>query len=166
MSLYDEAAATAYELLAEAGKTVAIRRLEKAYDPSTGEASELVQESGEMKAVVLPFASAPKSIQIEADNKIISTLVAGKLRYILAAALGVPFEPVANDVITLENETFTVVGCTPLKPTDTPVLFKIVAEITPAAPDNADTMDIGDIEQAAAKLYTLVEETLFEIQEA
>lgn len=154
---YAAAAATALELIADAGKDVSIRRVAQDYDPVAGETFDRVKDAGTVKAVVLPFASSAIQIFGNADNKLTQALIAGKLRYVLAAASGAPFEPVANDVLVLEGEQFTVRGCVPLSPAGVPVLYKIVAEITPAAPTDEDVEEIDELEAAAEGLDEVVQ---------
>ena len=151
-TIYEEAAATALELITEFGTDANIRRVSKDYTPATGEAVELVKLAGTLKALILPIASTPKGVFIEADNKLIEDLIAGKLRFVLAAAKGATFEPVANDLIEIAGETFTVKGCTPLSPAGVPILYKMGVEVAPAAPTNADTLELGATEQAAGDL--------------
>lgn len=136
MDFYAQAATTVLSLITRFGATAAIRRPSKTYNEVTGEITELNTTAGSLKALVLPIASTPKGIFTEADNKLIETLVAGKARFMLAAAKGASFEPVANDVVEYGGEKFVVLGCTPLSPAGTPLLYKIALEIAPATPAN------------------------------
>lgn len=165
MTQSEKAAASALRLLTAKGGPLKIRRVEKDFDPVTGEAADLVKIQGTFQGVVLPLSSTAKGILAEADNHLLSDLVAGKIRFVLVAAKGAPFEPVANDLLgPLGGEQFSVVGCTPLSPVGVPIIYKIAAIVSPASPDNAGTIDLLELERAAALLETLVEETLFELQ--
>lgn len=133
-----------------------IRRVSKTFNQVTGATDTVTQATGNIQAVILPFAATPKSILAEADNKIIEALVSGKIRFIIGAAKGAPFEPVANDILTIGANTYTLLGCSPLAPAGVPIIYKMVAQITQATPDDIDT-PITDWDQFGGKLWSELE---------
>jgi len=155
-TFYEDAAQTALALLTEFGASYSIRRLGNDYDPTTGDASAIAKVEGTIKALVLPVASTAKSVFTEADNRQTEALRTGKARFILAAAKGAPFEPEPNDLIELEGNRYTVLGCSPLSPAGVPLLYKIAAEASPAAASNATTLDLSGMENAVQALQDFV----------
>lgn len=141
MTFYQKSAATALKLITKFGQTVTIKRVVSTPDPVTGSATSM-EVNGTLKAVVLPVASTAKSLFTEADNNLREALIRGKIRFILAAASGATFQPVANDVVVVGSETYTLIGCAPLNPAGTPLVYKMAGLLTGASPDFADLGDV------------------------
>lgn len=127
---YAQSAATALRLITKFGTSLPIKRLTSTNDaPETLEPSEQTETEGTILAVVLPSKASSMTIPNgEADNKFREAAIKGKLRFILAAAKGATFVPDVDDEITVTNEgIFQIIGCTPLNPAGTPIVYKIGA---------------------------------------
>lgn len=120
MSFYSDLAADALSLISEYGQALPIQRVTGTLDAVAGTVTEGTPTTGTLRAVVVPG----KKNQIDGlDNNLREALQAGKVRFLVAAASGAPFEPVATDKITFESETWVVAGCTPLNPAGTALLY-------------------------------------------
>jgi len=127
MDFYVEAAADALELLKEFGTSIPITRVSNVVNPVTGELVP-TNTAGNLTAVVLPAKSTGnQAVGGAMDNAISEALTKGKVRFIIAAAANAPFAPDADDVLTFEGASWRVLGCTPLAPAGTPVIFKLGA---------------------------------------
>lgn len=119
-ALAEDAAAS----IAEAGRAITVRRYSRTVDKVTGTGTGTPQE-GTLTCLVLPASQG--TIQAF-DNRLEGgTLVDEKLRFILAAAHGAPFEPQSNDELEFDGATWRILGCTPLNPAGTPLLYRIGA---------------------------------------
>lgn len=126
MSFYDSMADTALAKIQQFGREVQISRpTQSSSDPVTGTVVNGAPVTGTLKVLVLPASKGT----IEAfDNRLQGgTLIDEKLRFILAAAKGAPFEPASLDELTFDGQTWQVLGCTPLSPAGTPLLYRIGA---------------------------------------
>lgn len=157
MGFYDNSAATAKRLLTKYGQPCPIRRLSKTYDPIAGASTENIKETGTLLSVVLPIGNAARSLIADADNKTIEDLISGKMRYIISAALGSPYEPEANDVITVAGADYVIRGVSPLNPAGTALIYKMLGTLAPGLPDDSNATDLGDTERAAADLTQVVQ---------
>ena len=73
--------------------------------------------------VVLP---ASKGTVEAFDNRIKNgTIGLSRIRFVVASAFGVTFEPEPKDTLTFEGENWEVLGCTPVKPGDTAIVYKM-----------------------------------------
>ena len=125
MSLdYAALASTALASIKEAGFKLPIKRVSGTFDPVEGEVTASSLLSGELDAVTLPASAG--TVQAF-DNRPLDDLIRGKLRFFIAAASSAPFVPQANDIITFEGETWTIMGCTPLAPAGTPLIYRFGA---------------------------------------
>lgn len=126
---YAQSADTALRLITKFGTTLNMKRFTAVNNaPETLEPSTLTETAGTIKGVVLPGKSTTLGIlNGEADNKLKEAFIKGKLRFILAAAKGATFAPDADDEITLPEGVFQIIGCTPLNPAGTPIVYKIGA---------------------------------------
>lgn len=127
---YAQSAETALRLITRFGASLNIKRLTNTNDaPETLAPSTQTTTSGTIKAVVLPGKSTTLGIlNGEADNKLKDAAVKGKLRFILGAAKNATFAPDADDEIEVPGEGwFQIIGCTPLNPAGTPIVYKIGA---------------------------------------
>lgn len=127
---YLEAQEDARELLEEFGREITISRAISGYGPAHNPGQSHVI-TGLATAVVLPASKGT----IEAfDNRIEGgTLIDEKLRYVMMLPKIVKtspfgpeaFEPQSLDVLTFDGYDWTVLGCTPLNPAGTPVLYSM-----------------------------------------
>lgn len=117
---YTRAAATTLRLITDKGQDITLSKPDGGtFDPALGKyTSTTPGTSGTAKGVVVPLTKL-------ADNRYLSELVEGKLRRVLVAASGAPFEPEAGDIATFDSEDWEVFGCTPVDPAGTPVLYKM-----------------------------------------
>lgn len=127
---YAKSVATAQRLLAKFGRSITISRDISDANPGKpwvpGETCTAVYSA---TAAVLP---ASKGTVEAFDNRLDGgTLIDERLRYVLmspvmtrTSALGPDsIEPQSLDVLTFDGHAWTVLGCTPLNPAGTPVLF-------------------------------------------
>jgi hypothetical protein len=122
---YAGAADTALELIADAGAQIPIKRVSNALNAVAGSVVA-TNQTGTLTAVVLPAkATANELVNGTADNRILEGLRKGKVRFILAAAKGAPFEPDANDVLTFDGFDWSAFSSVALKPAAVPVVYKI-----------------------------------------
>ena len=124
MGVYDSQIETASRLIREKGQAIPIsRKTESSTDPVSGTVTPGAPVSGEIAGVVLPASQGT----IEAfDNRIEKgKLIDERLRFILAAAKGAPFEPKSGDELTFDGSTWTALGCTPLKPNGEAIIYNI-----------------------------------------
>lgn len=123
-TFYGRAAATALRLIQDKGKTLTLSKPSTgAYSPFAGEyGTTTAGATGTAKGVILPVNEVT-------DNALMADLVAGKLRKIILAAEGSPFEPEAGDDIQDGSDTYEVLGCTPLKPASTHILYNLLVRM-------------------------------------
>ena len=124
MSFYANMADVALAKITQFGRDLTLTRYgTTSSNPAAGTVVRAVEASGILKALVLPASKCT----VEAfDNRLADgSLIDEKLRYILAAAKGAPFEPKSLDVLTFDGATWQVLGCTPLSPAGTPLLYKM-----------------------------------------
>lgn len=80
-----------------------------------------VEVSPSPVGVVLP---ASKGTIQAFDNRVKSgELVDEKLRFVIIAAKGLPFEPKSGDRLTFDDADWIALGCTPLNPTGIPIYY-------------------------------------------
>lgn len=121
---YNAAASDALALIKEFGAPLPIKRVTNTPDPVQGSVVA-TETAGNLSAVVLPAkATADNAVMGTADNRIAEALTKGKIRFVIAAAKGAPFAPDSNDLVTFENETWSVVASVPLAPAGVPVIYK------------------------------------------
>lgn len=126
---YAASAATALRLIKQFGQVLPITRITNTVDDATGDVVATTTE-GTLDAVVLPAKStALNAVDGRLDDALCEALTKGKLRFILAAASSATFRPSPNDIITFEEGSFNVLGCTPLNPAGTPIVYKIGAQL-------------------------------------
>lgn len=116
---YAKSQATAERLLKKFGRPVTLKRQVPggpAWDPGVPTWQEYPAI-----AAVLPYAKGT----IEAfDNRLEGgTLIEERLRYVLMSPVGLPIEPKSGDRVNFDGHDWTVLGCTPLNPAGTPVLY-------------------------------------------
>jgi hypothetical protein len=122
---YVEEAATARELIGEAGtKTLLRRTTPGAYDPVTGVISPPVVETQEVVVVTLPVVPSRD------DSFEAATFKRTYQRHLyVALKVGAPWEPVQGDEIFIEGQWWVIPGGSMLRPDGgVPVLFETVVE--------------------------------------
>lgn len=123
MSSYEKTAQTALKLLKKNGRSILLRRPDRTVDNVSGISTEGPATEGLLWVVILP---ASKGTVEAFDNRVEqSDLSSAKLRYIIAAADGAPFEPKSNDEVVFDGSVWTVLGATPLSPAGIPLLYKL-----------------------------------------
>lgn len=122
---YDDAAATALELLAEFGADVVITKPgTPVYNPATGTTTETGGGSQTVSGVKFEYNTFIRSGQ---RNEPGSLIQAGDKQLLLAATAtdGTPLNaPKAGDVATVGGVDFTVTAVAPLDPAGTPVYYE------------------------------------------
>lgn len=125
---YAKSAATAQRLLKKFGRQIEIKRSVPGNGPphNPGPASWITYSA---TAATLPASKGT----IEAfDNRLDGgTLIDERLRYVImspqmtrtSASGPETIEPKSTDVLTFDGHKWTVLGCTPLNPAGTPVLY-------------------------------------------
>lgn len=127
MADYSEDAASALELIAEAGFTLAMSHpVAGVYDPVTGAESGGSTLTGNFTVVTVPSSSSKSTL----DDELKAELVKGNLRFFLVAGSGAPFRPEGGDLIpSFQSKKWKLVGCTALEPDgETAILYKIIAQ--------------------------------------
>ena len=59
------------------------------------------------------------------DNQYSEELIKGKIRFFMVAAKDIPFEMESGQYLIAQGEIFDVLGATPLKPSDTTILYNV-----------------------------------------
>ena len=139
MANYQKNADSALKTIAKAGGKLEIFRPVLNFNDVTGVPLNDVTQRGFITAVVLPRYKG--QIFGSLDDSLKEALVKGKLRTVLAAAKGAPFEPGPLDIIKINGVDWQVIGCTPLAPDGvTNIIFTIgVVETGTFTPsDSAD----------------------------
>jgi hypothetical protein len=130
-SIYDAPAATALKLIKAKGLqlTISKRGGDAVFDPVTGGFTTAGADvTGTLDCVVLPYSGstirALADGSVTADNNYLQDFTEGRLRKLLAAASSAPFEPKAGHVVSgFESSVWEVIGCTPLNPAGTPIIY-------------------------------------------
>lgn len=121
---YDEMAEVALDEIRENGRQIVIRRYQTYSNAVEATVERHLLASGALDVVVLP-ANKTKLGPFDNQGKG-GTLIDDKLRYVLAAAKGAPFEPKENDELEFDGRLWSVIGCTPLNPAgNVPLLYYI-----------------------------------------
>ena len=128
MSKFDQEIDDALDIIKENGTAIPIAQSVADFDPVAGKESNKVTANGTIFAVVLP---ASKGTIQAFDNRILDETTLTKLRFLLIAAKGRPFDPVAGNIIEAEGRRWEIVGSTPLAPDGEPILFKAGAKLVP-----------------------------------
>jgi hypothetical protein len=116
-------AAVANDLLTQYGQSVAFVRNTKSVDPVSGVATVTATSTASGSCIVLP---ASKGTLEAFDNRLESGSLAGKdLRYVKVAAEDLTFEPRPMDVATFAGADWLVLGCTPVNPAGTALVYGV-----------------------------------------
>lgn len=122
MAFYDEMADMALEMLAEFGRVIQLSRTVGGdYDPDTGTTGGST-ESENATVVILPASNGTvQAFDIRYEN---GTLIEQNLRALTIAAKDLTWVPIAGDKATFDGSDWTFIGCTPVNPAGTPVVYK------------------------------------------
>lgn len=120
MGKYTEDAQDALTTIRDAGTVLPISRATKTVSGATGGVTVGAPVTGNLDAVVLP---ATKASMAQADLKLEDGLTVSKVRKVLAAALGAPFEPSPGDLVDFAGKVWRVLGSTDLAPDGEQILF-------------------------------------------
>lgn len=120
--IYEELQQDALELLEEFGRKIPFSRtIDGEYDPETGGSSGTTQTET-ATVVVLPASNGTvQAFDIKFDN---GTLVESNLRALVIAAKGLDWMPSPGDKATFDGADWTFIGCTPINPAGTPLVYK------------------------------------------
>lgn len=123
MADYAKMAETALRLIRANGRSLRIVRYSSENDPLESTVIRTIEAEGNIDALILPASKGT----IEAfDNRLgPDGLIDDKLRFVLAAAQGAPFEPKFGDIIEFDGLSWQVLGCTPLKPAHVAIIYRI-----------------------------------------
>lgn len=123
MTFYSDMAATALEMITEYGSPVTFTRTAVTVSLTAGTVTAGASTTATGYAIVLPASKGT----IEAfDNRLEQLALAKRrLRYLKVAAQGLSFEPQALDKLSLLGSTWEVLGCTPINPTGTPLVYGV-----------------------------------------
>lgn len=129
-AFYNKMANVALRQIAKFGQTiVVVRESAPNHDPITGNVAPGDELRGNLPALVLPASKGT----IEAfDNRVTAqdTLIDEKLRFVVAAAKGAPFEPKGGDALEFGGKRWHVMGCTPVAPNGTALIFRMGVRLT------------------------------------
>lgn len=122
MAFYDEMADMALEMLTEFGRVIQLSRVVGGdYDPDTG-TSGGTTETQDATVVILPASNGTvQAFDIRFDN---GTLIEQNLRALTIAAKDLAWIPVAGDKASFDGSDWTFIGCTPVNPAGTPIVYK------------------------------------------
>lgn len=120
--IYEELQQDALELLEEFGRKIPFSRtIDGEYDPETGGSSGTTQ-TDMATVVILPASNGTvQAFDIKFDN---GTLVESNLRALVIAAKGLEWMPSPGDKATFDDADWTFIGCTPINPAGTPLVYK------------------------------------------
>jgi hypothetical protein len=112
---YSRLQGTAYRLVSRFGTLVTVARSNSTTNPVTGAVTVLPPTTGEFYAVNPPASKGT----IEAfDNRLIGMAaeIGKSVRFFILEPKSSTMEPQANDTLTIDSETFNILGCTPVAP--------------------------------------------------
>lgn len=120
--LYASMSATALRLLTNYGRTIQLSRtVDGEYDPETGQSGGTT-ESQDATVVILPASNGTvQAFDIRFEN---GTLIEQNLRALTIAAKDLTWVPVSGDKATFDGSEWTFIGCTPINPAGTPIVYK------------------------------------------
>lgn len=162
-TFYEEAAATALESISEFGRELTLRRIYKTANAVEGSNDPVASEDQKIKCLVLPISQTANQAIASSDNRLLKdALITGKLRFLLIAAASAVMEPAPNDVSFFDGGWWQVLGCTPLSPAGTPILYKVAVMQSSVTEEDAEIVDLLALEEAAAAFSVLVNTDLGE----
>lgn len=135
MPNYGKTALSAFQSIKKNGLAITLSRaaVSATYDPVAGEDFGAQPATNYLTfAVVLP-ATVARFRGI--DNKLTEDLILQKARYLLAPALTVNLtamiEPLPEDRIAFDGKNWKVLGCSPLNPAGTALIYQIGVLLIP-----------------------------------
>lgn len=121
-AFYDRMQATALRLLTKFGREVQFSRTTgAAYDPATGTSGGSVEQQSAIVVVQQASAGTIEAFDIKFED---GTLIEANIRGLMIAAKGLGWMPVAGDKATFDGSDWTFIGCTPVNPAGTPLVYK------------------------------------------
>lgn len=121
-AFYDRMSATALRLLTNYGRSIQLSRTVGGdYDPDTGTSGGST-ETQDATVVILPASNGTvQAFDIRYEN---GTLIEQNLRALTIAAKDLAWVPIAGDKATFDGSDWTFIGCTPINPAGTPIIYK------------------------------------------
>lgn len=120
---YGDTAESALDLLKEFGAELVITRFSGEYDPLTASKDRAVDVTGTFTMVVLNGKKS-EARNNAFDNSYLEALRSGKVRSLLIAASGAPFEPTEGDFLTFAGASWRFRGVDLLAPAGVAVIYK------------------------------------------
>lgn len=122
-AFYDRMAATALRLIGNYGQQIQFSRtVDGEYDPEVGGSTGGSTETEQATVVILPASNAlVQSFDIKFES---GTLVESNLRALVIAAKGLNWMPSPGDKASFDGADWTFIGCTPINPAGTPLVYK------------------------------------------
>lgn len=120
---YGRTQKTAARLIEKFGRIVTLVRPTSETGATPWDPTTTGETTYETVAAILPASKGT----IEAfDNRIDSeTLIEERLRFLLMPGLGLPIEPKAHDIVRFDGWDWAVLGCTPLNPAGTAIMYQM-----------------------------------------
>lgn len=119
MADYDALAATALRLLKANGRKMQLkRRTGGTYNAATRSMSGGATATYDCWGVTVPVTKADNFFEPK-------EVIEGRVRAVIIDALTIGTEPLPGDLFLFDGADWTVVGCTPLSPAGTPVIYKM-----------------------------------------
>lgn len=122
-AFYDRMASTALRLIGNYGRQIEFSRtVGGEYDPDAGEPTGSTTETEQATVVVLPASNGTvQAFDIRFDN---GSLIEQNLRALVIAAKDLAWMPAPGDKASFDGADWTFIGCTPINPEGTPVVYK------------------------------------------
>lgn len=122
--LYQRLSATGYDLISKYGQIVKITHVDQSIDPVNGDQYNHAIKTGDFKAINPPASSG---ISGSFDNGIVSEAanIYKKIRFLIISAHNATFEPEAGDTVEMDEEEYTIWGCTPVAPDGIKLVYRI-----------------------------------------
>lgn len=125
-NFYDDINATALALVKEFGAPIGLGRLSTvSFDPVTSSQTTPTVSFQNVQAVVLTLGVTSRKWL---EERLIESLVAGRLRKVVISAVGCPFVPLPNDILSFDNEWWQVIIVSTVSPAGTDIIYNIIAE--------------------------------------
>jgi hypothetical protein len=124
VSLYPRMAETARRLIAQYGQAVTINRYAPSVNGSTGVVTKgTATSTATAYAVSIPVSKAPS--EAFGNKRESGSLAKKEIRFLQIEAVGCTFEPRPDDEVTMSSATWLVLGCTPVNPAGTPLVYGV-----------------------------------------
>lgn len=120
--IYEELQQEALELLEEFGRNIPFSRtVDGEYDPDTGTSGGAVETQDATVVIQPATGSTVSAFDVKFDN---GTLIEQNLRALTIAAQGLSWVPAPGDKAAFDGAEWTFIGCTPINPAGTPIVYK------------------------------------------